>query len=282
MSKEECSNLQEKELINVFDKPMKQEWWMEYGGFFGHYYVKGDNSLDGYLSTPQNLNERSQCEVEGLIRLLALQPNQRILDSPCGYGRHSIGLAHQGLTVVGVDINSHELNIANKNSQGLENVQFFKQDMRLLKYENEFDAIVNVFFSFGFFELEEENFQVLQNFYQALKPGGKFLMHTDVNIPRVLSGEYKFSEIRSLQNGKKLEISENYDHVTKRINGQWIFINQDGTKEETSPYSVRVYSFSEFSDLCQQVGFKIITGYGNWQGSPLTNCSEDMIIVAEK
>ncbi|NET90320.1 MAG: class I SAM-dependent methyltransferase [Kamptonema sp. SIO1D9] len=270
------------DLINIYEKPIEKEWWMEDGGFFGRRYIEGDNSLDGYLSIPQNLNERSQCEIEGVIRLLDLQPKQSILDIPCGYGRHSLGLARQGLRVVGVDINTQELEIAEKHSQGLTNVQFIKQDMRLLNYDQEFDAVVNLFFSFGFFQSEEENFQVLRNFYQALKPGGKFLMHTDVNIPRILSGQYKLAEIRSLQNGKKLEIIESYDRVSKRINGQWIFINEDGTKEETSPYSVRVYSFAEFSDLCQQAGFQVISGYGDWMGSPLSDRSEDMIVIAEK
>ncbi|CAF4819188.1 unnamed protein product [Rotaria sp. Silwood2] len=67
-----------------------------------------------------------------------------------------------------------------------------------INYDNEFDAVINMFYSFGFFETDEENNQVLQNFYNALKPGGKFLFHTDVNIPRILSGKYKEDETRHL------------------------------------------------------------------------------------
>jgi hypothetical protein len=43
---------------------------------------------------------------------------------------------------------------------------------------------------------------VLKNFFNALKPGGKFLMHTDVNVPRILSGKYKEDEERNLLTGK--------------------------------------------------------------------------------
>ena len=225
------SSEEERKPKDIFSKPIEKEWWMEDGGFFGRSYMEGDNSLLGYLSTPQTLQERSHGEVEGVIRLLNLQPNQRVLDCPCGYGRHSLGLAQRGLKVVGIDINTQELEAACHKSDHLCNVQFINQDMQSLKYHNEFDAVVNLFFSFGFFESEAENLQVIRNFYSALKPGGKFLMHTDVNLPRVLSGQYKLSEVRPLQNGKKLEIVETYDLTTKRINGQWIFINADGTKE---------------------------------------------------
>lgn len=261
---------------------LKKEWWMDEGGFFGRKYIEGDDSLEGYLSTPKNLQERTNQEVEGVIRLLNLQEKQSVLDCPCGYGRHSIVLAKHGFEVVGIDINSQEIEIAHCQADGLENLQFVKQDMRYLKLNSELDAVVNMFYSFGFFETEAENLQVLQNFYNALKPGGKFLMHTDVNIPRILSGKYKFAEARQLQNDRKLEILESYDPIDKRMKGQWSFINSDGTREETTPYSVRVYSFREFSSLCQSVGFQNIRGYGGWDGSQLTNDSEDMMVVAEK
>lgn len=261
---------------------LEQEWWTEEGGFFGCSYMEGDNSLEGYLSAPSTLQERTFNEVEGVIRLLNLQLNQRVLDCPCGYGRHSISLAKRGLEVVGIDINSHELEVARYQSRDLKNLRFVKQDMRSLEFRNEFEAVVNLFYSFGFFESEAENLQVLRKFYNALKPGGQFLMHTDVNMPRVLSGKYCFAEARHLQNGKKLEISEGYDLNRKRINGRWSLVAMDGTREETTPYSVRVYSFEEFSNLCQIVGFQKIKGYGNWDGSQLTDDSEDMIVVAQK
>lgn len=255
---------------------------MDEGGFFGRKYIEGDNSLEGYLSTPKTLQERTNQEIEGVIKLLDLQENQSILDCPCGYGRHSIVLAKRGFEVIGIDINSQELEVAQCQADSFENLQFIKQDMRHLKFKNEFDAVVNMFYSFGFFETEAENFQVLQNFYNALQPRGKFLMHTDVNVPRILSGKYKFTDARQLQNDRKLEILESYDPIENRMNGQWSFINSDGTREETTPYSVRVYSFREFSSLCQAVGFRKIRGYGSWDGSQLTHDSEDMLVVAEK
>ena len=258
------------------------EWWEDGAGFFGHGYMEGDNSYEGYLSTPLTLENRTRIEVEGVKRLLELHADQRILDCPCGYGRHSLGLARAGFQVVGVDINSEELRVAHQGIRDLTNIQFVKCDMRALDFYNEFDAAINMFFSFGFFQTDEENFQVLRNFYNALKPGGRFLMHTDVNIPQLLNGKYKFTEKRRLSSGRILQLVDSYDPQQKRINGKWTITDGENIAEDLPPYSVRVFSYEEFAEWCYRAGFKTVHGYGNWSGAQLTPDSEDMMVVAEK
>jgi len=43
-------------------------------------------------------------EVDFLLRALRPAPGSRILDIPCGYGRHAAALARRGFRVVGVDL----------------------------------------------------------------------------------------------------------------------------------------------------------------------------------
>jgi SAM-dependent methyltransferase len=269
--------------MTVATIPVRQkEWWEENAGFFGRGYMAGDDSIEGYLEQRQTLIERTNTEVQGIISLLKLQPADRLLDCPCGYGRHSIGLARRGISVIGADINSEELQIACQSLSDLPNVQLIKNDMRFLYFHNHFDAVINMFYSFGFFETDEENIQVLRNFYTALKPGGQFLMHTDVNIPRITSGKYKSVEQRHLCDGKRLEIVDRYNADHKRIEGTWTLIHPDQRVEELTPYSVRVYTNEEFTRWCYDVGFKKVTAYGSWDGEPLTDESEDMMIIAQK
>jgi cyclopropane fatty-acyl-phospholipid synthase-like methyltransferase len=260
----------------------QKEWWEESAGFFGRGYMEGDNSYEGYLDQRMTLLERTNSEVRGIIDLLGIQPGQRLLDCPCGYGRHSIGLAKHGLEVVGADINSEELQKACQKIGELPNLQLIKNDMRFLYFHDYFDAVINMFYSFGFFETDEENLQVLRNFYMALKPGGRFLMHTDVNIPRITSGKYKSYEQRHLCDGKVLELIDRYDPASKRIEGTWTLMHADGQREELTPYSVRVYTCQEFTDWCYTTGFTKVTAYGSWDGAPLTDDSEDMMIIAQK
>jgi cyclopropane fatty-acyl-phospholipid synthase-like methyltransferase len=258
-------------------------WWSEEYGFFGKHYIEGDNSDEGYLiAQKQNLAQRTETEVKGIIDLLGLKGGDKILDIPSGYGRHSIELARKGFDVRGVELNSVHLNKAIADAQNANvKVQFVKDNMIDIAYKQEFDAVINMFYSFGFFDSDEENSKVLQNFYYALKPSGKFLFHTDVNIPRILSGKYREYEVRHLASGKTLQIIDKYSPEDKRIYGSWIIKDKDGN-EEKKDYSVRVYTESEFIDLCKKIGFTTFEVYSDWNKTPYTEESEDMIIIAGK
>lgn len=261
----------------------KLPWWSEEYGFFGEHYLEGDDSKDGYLiEKKQTLEERTKTEVEGIINILGLKNKEEILDVPSGYGRHSIGLAQKGFNVTGVELNSVHLAEAIKNSELLEQKpDFIKENMINIDYKEKFDAIINMFYSFGFFETDKENNEVLKRFYEALKPNGKFLMHTDVNIPRVLSGKYKEDEIRELKSGNTLRVIDKYNKEDKRIYGSWIIKDKD-ENEIKRDYSVRVYTKEEFIDICKMIGFQKFEVYGDWDKNPYSENSEDMIIVAEK
>ena len=260
-----------------------KKWWSEEYGFFGDFYMQGDDSKEGYhIARKQNLKQRTLTEVDGVIRLLNLKPKSKILDIPCGYGRHSIELAKRGFVVAGSELNAQHLSIAKKEARkNSAKIQFVRENMLEIDYKPKFDAVVNMFYSFGFFEKEEDNFKVLQNFFKVLKPGGKFLMHTDVNIPRILNGKYKHDEVRTLKSDKKLRIIDDYDPVTKRINGAWILIDKK-SNEERKDYSVRVYTKDEFIKLCKRAGFKFCEVFSDWSGKPYDSNSEDMIVVATK
>jgi ubiquinone/menaquinone biosynthesis C-methylase UbiE len=261
---------------------LQKAWFEDGGGFFGRYYIEGDNSVEGYLQTPMTLEERTKHEINGVIKLLDLRPGDRVLDCPCGYGRHSAALAARDFEVVGCDINPEMLEPALKTTRDLSNVKFVRENMVHLNFNEEFDAVVNLFFSFGFFESDEENDKVLQNFYRALKPGGRFLMHTDINVPRIVSGTYKLHETRQLRSGRQLEIIETCDMENKRLLGTWSLLSPDGSKQELRPYTAAIYTLEDFTSMCEKAGFQNIRGYGDWEGTPLMEDSEDMIIVAEK
>ena len=263
-------------------KNNKKLWWEEGYGFFGEFYMQGDNSVEGYLEAKKmTLEERTAEEVKGIIKLCSIKPGSDILDCPCGYGRHSIGLAKSGIKIVGVDINSFELAIARKNTK--ENgmtVRFVRDSMLNLKYKNKFDAVINMFYSFGFFASDKENLKVLKNFYNALKKDGVFLMHTDVNMPRVIAGKFREYEKRPLKNSGYLRQVEFFNQKTKRNYGIWII--EKGDKVEMKDYSVRVYTENEFTDLCKQAGFSEVKVYSDWNGKEYSSDSEDMIVVAKK
>jgi len=115
-----------------------QEWWSEEYGFFGDFYMEGDNSKEGYrIAEKQNLKQRTLTEVDGVLRLLDLKPKSKIMDCPTGYGRHSIELAKRGFIVTGSDLNSKHLAVAKKEAEkNSAKIQFVKENMIDPKFDS--------------------------------------------------------------------------------------------------------------------------------------------------
>ena len=257
------------------------EWWMEEGGLFGTYYMEGDNANVDH-GRNITLEQRTAMEVDGIMYLLQLKPGMKILDLPCGYGRHSNALSAQGISVVGGDINSVHLNYAVAQAKKAKlKTDFRKMNMLDVGFKNEFDALINMYYSFGFFKTDAENNRVLKNFYNALKPDGKFLMHTDVNVARIINDKDKNEDMRTLVSGNRLWMAEKYNPQTKRMDGIWRIIKPDGQTEEV-PYSVRVYTKDEFTKMCKETGFKKVEVYSDWKGAAYRPDSLDMMVIAEK
>ncbi len=262
----------------------KIHWWDNSGGFFGRHYMLGDDSAEGYLPQRETLEQRTAREVDGIERLLALEQNSFILDIPAGYGRHSLELARRGHFIRGIDINEEHLAAARmtQQAQGIKHVDFFKYDMRELPwtFHNAHDAVINMFYSFGFFETDEENEQVMHEFNAALKIDGKLLLYTDVSPEIIENGAYKLRERRTLRDGV-LYIDEQYDAATKRVNGTWT-VHTQGIQTKLTPYSVRIYSAKEFEEMAIRNGFIDVHFFGSFNGAPFTSKSAELIMTARK
>jgi 2-polyprenyl-3-methyl-5-hydroxy-6-metoxy-1,4-benzoquinol methylase len=94
---------------------------------------------------------RSDADAGLVARLLSLEPGMRVLDVPCGEGRIAGRLARLGCEVVGVDYTERWVELARKHYP---EATFELGDMRSLPYAEEFDAVVNWFTSFGYFDPE--------------------------------------------------------------------------------------------------------------------------------
>jgi cyclopropane fatty-acyl-phospholipid synthase-like methyltransferase len=94
---------------------------------------------------------RSDADAGLVARLLSLEPGMRVLDVPCGEGRIAGRLARLGCEVVGVDYTERWVELARKQYP---EATFELGDMRSLPYAEEFDAVVNWFTSFGYFDPE--------------------------------------------------------------------------------------------------------------------------------
>lgn len=125
-------------------------------------------SVDALAAAPR--------EAAAAWKLLNLKRGSRVLDLCCGTGRHSILLARKGASVLGVDRTRAYLDEARRRAGALKDCRFAEGDMRRLPFEGEFDAVMNLWTSFGYFEKESDDLKTLKGVARALKPGGLFLM----------------------------------------------------------------------------------------------------------
>ena len=216
--------------------------------------------------------------MEQVISLLGIQPEARVLDLCCGVGRHSLELARRGFQVTGVDRTRPYLDSASRQAEaeGLE-VEFVQSDMRDFCRPDAFDAVVNMFTSFGYFEDPEDDCQVALNMCRSLKPGGVFLI--DVMGKEVLArifrerDWYEEDGVLILQERK---ISQSWSWMENR----WIII-ADNNRTELD-LSHRVYSAVELAALLTECGFAHVDAYGDLQGSTYDHLARRLVIVARK
>ena len=152
--------------------------------------------------------------------------------------------------------------------------------------DDTFDIVVNLFLSFGFYESDADNLRCVKELSRVLKPNGKFLFFTEVNVPLVAKGLYRQPTKRLLEDGSLLTIREQMDWNSKRLTGSWTVQWTDDRYDhkETHDYSMRVYTFEEFREICEEANLSEVRPFGSFDYSSQTysDTSEEMIVVASK
>lgn len=256
----------------AWKRSSKVPWYSEAAGFFGPEYLKEYAS-----SLPE---ERTRKEVAFLRKNLKLRRGVKILDCPCGHGRHSVALAQYGYEVTGQDLNVFFLAEARKAARraGVK-VRWVQGDMRQIPFESEFDVALNLFTAFGYLESDEEDQLALEQVARALKPGGRFVldvMNHDWMVRNFLERSWQ-----ELSDGSVILTERNFDHVSGRNLETRTRISRTG-KRETLDLPLRIYTAVELARMFQLVGLRVLEMYGDYKGKPLTFDSNRCIILAQK
>lgn len=112
-------------------------------------------------------------EVAFLARVLP-PPPARVLDVPCGFGRHARGLAALGYAVTGVELDERVVAEAIRRSRGA--IEYVEGDMRELSgLRGDFDGVICMWASFGYFG-HDANVAVLGGMAERLRAGGKLVL----------------------------------------------------------------------------------------------------------
>lgn len=233
---------------------------------------------EDYVLVYQHRDELSaDTEIANLLDRLPIKREGRVLDLCCGSGRHSRALARRGYEVVGIDLSPVLLKLAEEKNT-YDNLTFYQFDMRHIPFENEFDIVVNLFTSFGYFSSDEENAQVVGNMAKALKPGGEVVI--DYLNPAFVT---KHLVPESTRQAEGLLIKEQRWIENGYVKKQITLL--DSKRDESSQYfeQVRLFEATQMESMLKGSGFSHIQLFGDYQFAPYQReSSQRMIFYAKK
>jgi len=230
------------------------DWWRSWFG-------------PGYLALyDEYLAERTPVEIDQLEALVALRPPQRILDLPCGQGRHAIELARRGYDVTGVDLSPFLLKVAEERAQaeGIR-VRWLSGDMRQPIAGERFDVILNLFTSLGYFADEADDRKVVGAAAAMLVPGGRFVLEL-INGERLMA---RFQEREWFTVGQAAVVERrSLDRSTRRMVVERTVTSP--TETDVNLHAIRLYLGGDVDAMLRDAGFRRVELYGDWSGEALT------------
>jgi SAM-dependent methyltransferase len=218
--------------------------------------------------------ERTEREVSFLAE--QLPAGGRVLDLACGTGRIAAPLAERGFEVAGLDISRRALEVAREQAPQLDLRQ---GDLRELPWPDaSFDAVINLWTAFGYFETQAEDERALAEVARVLVPGGVFLIDT-VNAV-ALHRSFRPENWRELEDGTFMLERREVDLPTGRAHALWVFL-KDGKRTELS-FDHRLYTAAEYAGLFRAVGLEPVRWFGGFDGSELGVDSWRLVAVAQR
>lgn len=215
----------------------------------------------------------TRAEVGFLLRSLRLPPGARILDVACGYGRHAGELSRRGFRVVGVDVSRAMLAEARRRFR--HGPLFVRQDMRRIAFRGEFDAVVSLYTSFGYFT-PAQNEAALRRMARALRPGGRMLIDHrdpafDAALPRRLW--YRAGPRRFILEDRR------FDRKTKVTDCTQLVITAGQPRARQRSFRLQEFSLPGWRRMLGRAGLRLVRAYSGYDRRPYRPGSTGRLIV---
>ena len=217
--------------------------------------------FDNWFNTPyyhllyKNRNsDEAEFFLNNLLKYLKPDKNHKFLDVACGKGRHAIFINKKGYDIEGIDLSKESIDYANQFSN--DKLSFKIHDMRFTYKKEEFNFLLNMFTSFGYFDKPSDNFKAIQAMANNIKKGGKVVLDF-MNAKKVVKDLVK-SESKTVEN-IQFNIKRSYKNgfLLKDI----YFIDKQKFHFQEK---VQALTLSDFIYLFEEAGLKIINLWGDY------------------
>jgi SAM-dependent methyltransferase len=214
----------------------------------------------------------AQLFMDNLTHYLNLPEKAKVLDLACGKGRHSIYLNQLGFDVLGADLSTNSIEAAKKNENN--NLHFKVHDMRV-PFEEKFDAIFNLFTSFGYFENDEDNLTTLKAIKESLSEYG-FAVIDFMNVNQVLN---------TLVPEETKTVDGIDFHITRYLKEGHIYKEiqfQDQGQDYHFTEKVKALTLTDFENLMEEAGIYLLDLFGDYKLKKFHKTESERLIMIFK
>jgi SAM-dependent methyltransferase len=240
---------------------------------------KSENWFVSWFDTPyyhtlyKDRDEKeAQLFMDTIVHYLNLPEQAKILDLACGKGRHAIYLNQLGYDVTGADLSENSISFAKASEN--QTLHFQVHDMRI-PFEEKFDAVFNLFTSFGYFENEADNSITLKAMKDSLNEYG-FAVIDFMNVSHVLANlvPEETKTIDQIDFHIKRYLEEGY--IVKEINFE------DQGEQFHFTEKVRALTLQDFEKMMEEAGLYLLDIFGDYKLRKFHKTESERLIMIFK
>lgn len=239
----------------------------------------GETWFSSWFDTPyyhilykeRNYRE-AQVFMDNLTHYLNLPEKAKVLDLACGKGRHSIYLNQLGFDVIGADLSENSIIEASKQSN--ETLHFKVHDMRE-PFEEKYDAIFNLFTSFGYFENDDDNLTTLKAIKESLSDYG-FAVIDFMNVNQVINNlvPEEVKTVDGIDFHLKRYVADG--HIFKEID-----FEDKGQKFHYTE-KVKALTLQDFESMMEEAGIYLLDIFGDYKLKKFHKTESERLILIFK
>jgi len=246
------------------------EWWRE---LFGSLYLKTDGDV---VENDANTVH----EIDSLIQITGIDTGDRILDLCCGQGRHTMELAKRGYRdVTGVDRSRYLVRLARRRARDKNlKVTFREADARKFHPRTQFDTVIMMGNSFGYFDRQEDDLQVLMTVRNALHSRGTLVL--DITDGRWMRSNFEPRSWEWIDQTHFVCRERSISDDGHRLISREVVTHAERGVIADQFYAERLYSFDEISALLTESGFQNLRLHGEMTAD--SDRGQDLGMMAQR
>jgi len=207
--------------------------------------------------------------MENLTSYLNIPENSSILDLACGKGRHAVYLNNIGYDVTGIDLSEKSIAFAKQFEN--DTLHFEVHDMRKA-YSKKFNAVFNLFTSFGFFDDAEDDLNTIKSIKANLKDNG-------VGVIDFLNADFV---VNNLVKENTKAIDGIVFHLKRYVENGFI-VKDISFEANGKPYNyqelVKALTLKDFKEMFAEANIQLLDVFGDYKLNKYNKHSSERLIM---